>query len=255
MLRQTPFFAYRRAFTLVELLVVIGIIALLISILLPAIQKARASADSVACQSNLRQIAIATAVYQSENDGHFVPLARLESQFQYWSNPKSQDRWFHYLEPITKSYAIFNCPVRDRLYPDWSVQNADAADPDWLIRGRSAKGATANYAYTSSVGKYAEGGPGKTPLTVMDLRRALSKSGTNATLNDFIIYADGLYWLVNCTDSMTADDALGYARRYVHPNGSLNAAFADGHVENLRRDQLRFNIPFQKWLVSAKPGR
>lgn len=61
-------------FTLIELLVVISIIALLVAILLPALSAARATAQAVACASNVRQVGIASLMYTEANDGS-LPLA------------------------------------------------------------------------------------------------------------------------------------------------------------------------------------
>ncbi len=61
------------AFTLVELLVVIGIIALLLSILIPSLSKARQSAWTLQCASTLRQFAAANQMYISENRGYCLP--------------------------------------------------------------------------------------------------------------------------------------------------------------------------------------
>ena len=68
-------FRSRAAFTLVELLVVIGIIAILISILLPTIARAQEASRRVNCLSNLRQVYTAFHFYADENRDQ-VPLAR-----------------------------------------------------------------------------------------------------------------------------------------------------------------------------------
>ncbi len=111
-------------FTLIELLVVISIVALLIAILLPALAKARESARQIQCLNKTKQIGLAMAMYQADNDEWLCP-ARTPDNWgskyrRYWTILPG----FGYLPGKVQDYAtlkgpatIFECPS-DRTLPD-----------------------------------------------------------------------------------------------------------------------------------------
>jgi prepilin-type N-terminal cleavage/methylation domain-containing protein/prepilin-type processing-associated H-X9-DG protein len=101
-------------FTLVELLVVIGIIALLISILLPSLARARESANSVKCASNMRQMGLCIQLYTQDSKGRYLPAyfsAVLTDQFAP-VNAAQYPAYFQYLPGIylKENPEVMKCP-------------------------------------------------------------------------------------------------------------------------------------------------
>jgi prepilin-type N-terminal cleavage/methylation domain-containing protein len=108
----------RAGFTLVELLVVIGIIALLVSILLPALNQARKQAMAAKCLSNLRQIGQALVLYANENQGYWPVAEHINSTGSGAGNAKwpvptaRNDPWPRFLlKYMTKRYEEWNLGV------------------------------------------------------------------------------------------------------------------------------------------------
>jgi prepilin-type N-terminal cleavage/methylation domain-containing protein/prepilin-type processing-associated H-X9-DG protein len=109
----------RRGFTLVELLVVIGIIALLVSILLPALNKAREDAKRVRCLSNQRQLVMAWQMYASDSKGHIVcsntPPYPSQPWWYWCAAGNTLDCLYNgKLWPYLKNYDVYKCP-NDRI--------------------------------------------------------------------------------------------------------------------------------------------
>ncbi|MBY0514709.1 MAG: DUF1559 domain-containing protein [Gemmataceae bacterium] len=123
-----------RGFTLIELLVVIAIIAILIGLLLPAVQKVREAAARAKCSNNLKQIALACHSFADQNGG--LPPAFVE--ITYDDYPYSNNigpNWAVFLLPFVEQNALYQ--TQSTSIQSWLIPNATPVnDRNWLnIRG------------------------------------------------------------------------------------------------------------------------
>lgn len=233
----------RQAFSLVELLVVIAIISVLLALMLPAIQKVRAAADSLRCRNHLRQIGIACHHYH--NDYHTLPPGGIE-----WRPPgntvKRQLAWSAFLLPYIEQDSLHK--HLDFTQPFDAAVNAQAASQiiacyicpstrrtELRVQGRGA----CDYG-----GIYGEriSSPNNPPKGVMIYDRAFRltdiRDGTSYTLmiSEDVGFADGQW--INGRNIFDQAFAINQAPAFEndirsdHPGGA-NGLFADGSVRFL----------------------
>ncbi len=97
----------KRGFTLIELLVVIAIIALLMSILMPSLEKVRRQARGVACKSNLHQWGLIFAMYCDDNSGKFYNGLIQDST----AGVANGEWWRECMRPLSKDKKMWLCPT------------------------------------------------------------------------------------------------------------------------------------------------
>ena len=236
------------AFTLVELLVSIAVIAILAAILLPVLNQSRQSAWRTECTSNLRQLGLATEMYWDDNHGDCFQW------LYHTTNSDGQLYWFGWLQSDTtpEGQRVFDLST-GRLYPYLNGSNVRLCPALYAMPAQlklKGDGVIFSYGYNKSL---SPAGSSSTPVKVSKIKRPAGTAlfADAAQINDFQDPAspenpmlEEWYYLDVDTNFAGANY---YPNGHVRHNQMANVVFCDGHVgtETMMPGSLDQRLPNQ----------
>jgi len=291
---------WKPGFTLIELLVVIAVIAILASLLLPALSRAKHSAHSAVCQSNLRQIGFAVQAYLADFE-RYPPIGAFSSPFAFLA-PYAGEVYRNDPEDISVPPAwvnggrsVYQCPgfsrlpglywVGDRRSYGWNVNGVSPhvlqGSPAIVKGGRGALGLSGYSDPSTGVQILPKEShvqnpaqfivSGDVPLAMAAVHDGQTAEGiTIVNTSSWICGVElGFYPITGRQDgTMVGSTLSGYRLMTLlfREDGSyqkrhherFNIFFADGHVENLRVDDLfstDSDAALARWNIDNLPHR
>jgi len=204
-----------KGFTLIELLVVISIIAMLMGILLPALNRARQQAKKLICTSNMRQIGIATQGYIIDSESRLPPSScHINNPDQYW---------LRVLSKYTGEQLLFHCPSdKSKNFVDWNKPLNQQQDKRYSSFAGNALLDTVCFRYGGTTNRYNRVDSIRKPMYCIWISEAPDTE--NFQLADHI-------------HPESWEGSVEYAKTFVawdRHMGKSNYLFADGHVETLK---------------------
>ena len=237
-----------KGFTLVELLVVVAIIALLVSILLPSLGKAKEQARIVVCMSNLKGLGLGVTMYATQNDDWY-PAGASAGADEY--------TWDTILQPYYESYGLLACPS-DKAERPWVFYwgNDQYGPPDYPRYARS-------YAINRAVSWM---GPSSVP-GYENYTAELSKTSEVPNPGETIFLGEmwystywgstpmpGQYGAYQGAAVFIGSGTGRFATIDVHRNEDMaNHYFCDGHVSSINADdeKIQYKSPYYYWTLST----